>query len=56
MEKINLLKKSYKEAYLNEIPNKETIEAMQEEEYVTFATADDMIREALGNPNWQRSH
>jgi hypothetical protein len=54
---VKLFERVFKETQLaeNEIPNEETITTMQDEELFTYNSPDEMIADALGDPNWKNS-
>jgi tetratricopeptide (TPR) repeat protein len=50
---INFIEKLKREMEENEIPNETTIKAMEDNELFTYNSAEEMIADALGDPNWK---
>jgi hypothetical protein len=43
-------------AFEDEIPNEETIKAMEDDELFSYNSAEEMVADALGDPNWKNSY
>jgi len=47
---------SNEDTFEDEISNETTIKAMEDDELFTYNSAEEMIADALGDPNWKKSH